>query len=61
MNRMLIATLIAYAETVALPLDWLTAAAMGHCGKYLRLTTVPLQSATADRIGDPYDHVPANP
>lgn len=38
MNRMLIATLIAYAETVALPLDWLTAAAMGHCAKYLRLT-----------------------
>ncbi len=35
---MQIATLIAYADTVALPLDCLTAAAMGLCGKYLGLT-----------------------
>jgi hypothetical protein len=38
MNRIQIATLIAYADTVALPVDWLTAAAMGLCGKLLGLT-----------------------
>ena len=38
LSRMRIATLIAYADTVALPLDWLTAAVMGLCGKHLGLT-----------------------
>lgn len=33
MNRIEIATLIAYADTVALPVDWLTVAAMGLCAK----------------------------
>jgi hypothetical protein len=35
---MRIATLNAYADTVALPLHWLTGAAVGLCGKYLGLT-----------------------